>query len=82
MVSLALSFGGNYMREILQFLSGHPALAIFFSLAVGYCIGKIKIGSFTIGPTIGTLLTAFILSRFTEFAIPGILSSIFYAAVL
>lgn len=65
------------MREILQFLSGHPALAIFFSLAVGYCIGKIKIGSFTIGPTIGTLLTAFILSRFTEFAIPGILSSVF-----
>jgi len=65
------------METILTFLSDNPALGIFLSLAIGYCIGLIKIGNFTIGPTIGTLLTAFIFSRFTSFVIPGMLVSIF-----
>ena len=65
------------METILTFLSENPTLAVFLSLAIGYCVGVIKIGSFTVGATIGTLLTAFVLSRLTTFEVPGILVTFF-----
>jgi len=70
------------MDIILDFLSNNPILAIFISLAVGYCVGIIKIGNITVGATIGTLLTAFFLSRLTTFEIPGMLVTVFSVFVL
>lgn len=65
------------MEFVLKYLSSAPILAIFISIAVGYCIGKIKIGPVSIGATIGTLLVAFGLSRFTTFEIPGMVVTVF-----
>ena len=65
------------MQFILDFLSGNPALAICICLALGYCIGFIRIKSFTLGATIGTLVVGFTLSRFTSFDIPGVLVTLF-----
>lgn len=65
------------MEQIVNFLSGNAILAICICLALGYCIGKIKIRTFSFGATIGTLVVGFILSRFVTFEIPGILATIF-----
>ena len=65
------------MKQVLDYLSQNPLLAICICLALGYCIGFLKIRTFTLGATIGTLLVGFILSRFTSFTIPGILVTLF-----
>lgn len=65
------------MEPIWNFLTSTPILAIFISLAIGYCIGIIKIGPITIGATIGTLIVSFTISRFATFEIPGILVTVF-----
>ena len=65
------------MKFILDYLSQNPILAICICLALGYCIGLIKIKTFSFGATIGTLVVGFVLSRFTSFTIPGILVTLF-----
>ena len=65
------------MKFILDFLSQNPVLAICICLALGYCIGLVRIKSFSLGATIGTLVVGFVLSRFTSFTIPGILVTLF-----
>ncbi len=68
---------GHNMEQIINFLSGNAILAISICLALGYCIGKIRIGTFSFGATIGTLVVGFVLSRFVTFEIPGILATVF-----
>lgn len=65
------------MQAIFEFLTKNPILALSICLAVGYCIGYIKIKSFSFGATVGTLVVGFVLSRFATFEIPGILASMF-----
>lgn len=65
------------MEQIINFLSQNAILAISICLALGYCIGKIKIRTFSFGATIGTLVVGFVLSRFVTFEIPGILATVF-----
>lgn len=43
----------NYLTSALR---EHQELAIFLTLAIGFLIGRIKIGSFTLGTVVGTLL--------------------------
>ena len=65
------------MEKISEFISANPILAICVCLALGYCIGFIKIRTFSFGATIGTLVVGFVLSRFFTFTIPGILVTVF-----
>ena len=44
------------MEPIIKALQQHPELAVFLTLALGYLIGRIKIGSFAIGSVTGVLL--------------------------
>lgn len=65
------------MQFVLDFLTQNPVLAICLCLALGYCIGMIRIKTFTLGATIGTLIVGFVLSRFATFTVPGILVTLF-----
>lgn len=65
------------MEQILGFLSKNPILAICICLSLGYCIGCIKMKNFSFGPTIGTLMVGFVLSRFVTFEIPSVLVTLF-----
>ena len=65
------------MTQTLNFLADNPILAICLCLSLGYIVGTVRIKSFTVGATIGTLLVGFTLSRFVSFQIPGILVSLF-----
>ena len=44
------------MEYIVRALREHPELAIFITLAIGFFIGRIKLRSFSLGITVGTLL--------------------------
>ena len=52
------------MEQIANFLSQNAVLAICICLALGYCIGKIKLGSFSFGATIGTLSAQAVVNHF------------------
>src|SRR3982751_7063704 len=43
----------NYLTHALR---EHQELAVFLTLAVGFLVGRIKIGSFGLGTVVGTLL--------------------------
>ena len=44
------------MTWFVSALRQNPELAIFLTLALGFLIGKLKIGSFSFGTVVGTLL--------------------------
>ena len=51
------------MDFIVSTLQRSPELAIFASLAIGYWIGVIKLGSFSLGTVTGTLLVAILIGQ-------------------
>ncbi len=67
----------NFVTDMLK---GSPEIAVFLALGLGYLAGKLKIGSFTLGATAGTLLVALaigILAPGVEVA--PLLKAIFFA---
>lgn len=46
------------MDAIVKLFQSHPELGIFLSLAIGYLIGRFKIGNFSLGSVAGTLVSA------------------------
>lgn len=54
----------NHLLEwVPNTLRGHPELAIFLTLAIGYWIGARKFGSFSLGAVTGTLLTGIVIGQ-------------------
>ncbi len=51
------------MEWVASSLRHHPELALFLALAVGYAIGKIKIGGFQIGSVIGVLIAGVVIGQ-------------------
>ena len=51
------------MELLHAFFQKIPMAALFLSLAIGYWIGKIKIGNFTLGGMAGTLLAAIVIGQ-------------------
>jgi putative transport protein len=51
------------MNFIVTTLQHHPELAIFLSLAIGYWVGVIKVGGFSLGTVTGTLLAAILIGQ-------------------
>lgn len=45
------------MSWLVEVLQSYPELALFLTLAIGYAVGKIQIGSFKIGTVPGVLVT-------------------------
>src|SRR5512134_3985624 len=44
------------MGSLIGVLRSHPEITFFLVLGVGYLLGKLKLGSFTLGAVTGTLL--------------------------
>jgi putative transport protein len=51
------------MEFIVTTLQQHPELAIFMALAIGYWVGVIKLGGFSLGTVTGTLLAALLIGQ-------------------
>jgi uncharacterized transporter YbjL len=57
-------------------LQEHQELAIFLALALGFFIGRLKIGSFSLGTVVGTLLAGVLIGRL-DIKVPAIVKTIF-----
>ena len=69
-----------FASMISEIFQRAPEIAVFLSLGVGYLIGKIKFGSFTLGSTAGTLLVGLLIGILVpDLQLAPILKSIFFA---
>lgn len=72
-------------HALFQFLADQPFFAIFVVLGIGYSIGRVSLGFFSVGSTAGSLLVALVVSSLASalahvsFAIPDLVGTIFLA---
>jgi putative transport protein len=65
------------MTSFVQALREHPELAVFLTLALGFAIGRIKIGSFGLGTIVGTLLAGVLIGQM-GIQVPAVVKYIFF----
>ena len=51
------------MPGLAHILQQHPELAVFLTLAVGFLVGKLRIGTFTLGTVLGCLLAGVVIGQ-------------------
>ena len=65
------------MEWIASALRQNPELAIFLAVAVGFFIGKLKFGSFSLGIVVGCLLAGVIVGQL-DIKVPSVVKSVFF----
>ncbi len=65
------------MDFIVQALRNNPELAIFLTLAVGFLIGRLKFGSFSLGIVVGTLLAGVLIGQL-DIKVPSLVKTVFF----
>ncbi len=65
------------MSWFVEGLRHNPELAIFLTLALGFFIGKLKIGGFSFGTVVGTLLAGVLVGQLS-IQVPGIVKTVFF----
>jgi putative transport protein len=66
------------LAHILQL---HPELAIFLTLAVGFLVGKLRIGTFTLGTVLGCLMAGVVIGQLDVQVSPTV-KAVFFALFL
>jgi len=69
------------MSFLIDSLRHNPELAIFLTLAIGFLIGKIRIGSFALGNVVGTLLAGVLIGQL-DIPIEPLVKTVFFALFL
>jgi putative transport protein len=64
----------NYLTSALR---EHQELAIFLTLAIGFLIGRIKIGSFSLGTVVGTMLAGVAIGQL-NIQVPAVVKYVFF----
>ena len=65
------------MDAFVTALREHQELAIFLTLALGFLIGKVRIGSFSLGVVVGTLLAGVIIGQL-DIKVPPLVKTVFF----
>ncbi len=65
------------MDYIVSALRLNPELAIFLAVAIGFLIGRVKFGSFSLGIVVGCLLAGVLIGQL-DIKVPSIVKSIFF----
>ena len=65
------------MYDLVTALREHPELAIFLTLAVGFFIGRFRVGSFSLGTVVGTLLAGVLIGQL-DIKVPAIVKNVFF----
>jgi putative transport protein len=58
-------------------LREHQELAVFLTLAVGFFIGRLRVGSFSLGTVVGTLLAGVLIGQL-DIKVPVVVKNIFF----
>jgi len=66
------------MEILHRLFAAEPLLALFLTVSLGYTVGRLKIGSFTLGGIAGTLLVGVVIGQMGVAIDPGI-KAIFFA---
>src|SRR5260370_39687200 len=64
----------NYLTHALR---EHQELAVFLTLAIGFFIGRLKIGSFSLGTVVGTLLAGVAIGQL-NIQVPAVVKYVFF----
>lgn len=62
-------------------LRDHPELALFLALATGYLLGRVRVGSFKLGPVVGCLLAGITVGQI-GIVVPAVLGTTFFLLFL
>src|SRR5207342_1794675 len=65
------------MNYLTQALREHQELAVFLTLAIGFFIGRLKIGTFSLGTAVGTLLAGVIVGQMA-IQVPAVVKYVFF----
>jgi putative transport protein len=65
------------MDFFVHALRSNPELAIFLTLAIGFLIGRVKFGSFSLGIVVGTLFAGVLIGQL-DIKVPAIVKTIFF----
>ncbi|HJQ99209.1 MAG TPA: aspartate-alanine antiporter [Candidatus Polarisedimenticolaceae bacterium] len=66
---------------LVGILRDNPELAIFLTLAAGFAIGRVKIGSFKLGNVVGTLLAGVVIGQL-DIDVHPLVKTVFFALFL
>ena len=65
------------MDYFVRALQENPELAVFLTLAIGFLIGRVKFGSFSLGIVVGTLFAGVLIGQL-DIKVPAIVKTIFF----
>ena len=65
------------MQYFLTALRQNPELAVFLTLALGFALGSLRIGSFQLGNVVGTLLAGVVIGQL-DVQVPGTVKVVFF----
>jgi putative transport protein len=65
------------MDYFVNALRNNPELAIFLTLAIGFLIGRVKLGSFSLGIVVGTLFAGVLIGQL-DIKVPAVVKTIFF----
>lgn len=68
----------DYFTRALQ---QNPELAIFLALAIGFAIGRVKIGGFSLGTVVGTLFAGVLIGQL-DIKVSALVKTVFFALFL
>ena len=62
---------------MLQFLQAHPLIPLFLTLGLGFWLGKIRFGSFSLGSVAATLIAGVVIGQ-ADIEIPDMVKTVFF----
>src|SRR5258705_5908375 len=65
------------MEYLVSALREHQELTIFLTLAVGFFIGRLRIGTFSLGTVVGTLVAGVLIGQL-DIKVPAVVKNIFF----
>lgn len=70
------------MSWLSEFLVKYPELALFLVIAIGYLLGRITIGSFSVGAVTGSLFAGILVGQFAHVPVAGMAKSFLFLLFL
>lgn len=65
------------MTFIIEALRANPELAVFLTVALGFLIGRLKFGSFSLGVVVGCLLAGVLVGQL-DIKVPAVVKAVFF----
>lgn len=65
------------MTFVVEALRNNPELAVFLTIALGFLIGRLKFGSFSLGVVVGCLLAGVLVGQL-DIKVPAIVKAVFF----